>query len=182
MSTTLAQRAKTEQGTTVRSSEDEVNLALRLLILNGGRYTLTAEQLAEDGIEINRESLKRWRNISFPRRYFELRKGLGRDVGEEIAGRAFERALQADEAEQRYIAEAVAKIDRVHPDALARNALALAQAKGINVEKSQLLRDRPTEIKETRGVEELVKALERLGVAKKVDAIDVEVVEEEDVE
>lgn len=170
----LAQRMVTERGVTIRYAEDEVNLALRLLALNGGSYKPTVDQLASEGLQMTRETLRHWRDNAFPRRYYELRRELGRDVGEELAGRAFERAMQADQAEQEYIDKAIEKMDRVPPAHLAKSALALAQAKALNVQNSQLLRDRPTEIRETRGVDDLIGTLERLKVVKKPEVIDVD--------
>jgi hypothetical protein len=174
-------RAVTERGTQLVQTEAEVDLALRLLVLNGGKYKPTVEQLEAEGIAISRDSLRNWRDTAFPRRYYEIRRDLGRDVGEEVAGRAFERALEADAATAEYIEEAVAKKGKVPAEHLAKNALALSQVVSNSVDKAQLLRDRPTEIKEVRTVEAMVDDLERLGVAKKDDAIDAQVVGEEDV-
>ncbi len=177
---TPSTQAVTERGATLRHTEAEVDLALRLLALSGGELTQTSKQLKAEGISITRQSLRKWRDVCFPRRYHMVRQELGRDVGEEMAGRAMERALQADEAQSRYIEEAIKKLDQVEPEHLAKkNALALAQAMGISVEKAQLLRDRPTEIKEVRSVDENIAILERLGVLKRTDeAINAQVVEE----
>jgi hypothetical protein len=178
----LAQRVKTERGRTIRHSQDEVDLALSLLATNGGSYKPTVEALEEEGItDIPREKLRNWRDNAFPRRYTQLRRELGRDVGENVAGRALERAMQADEATQAYVEEALAKVGSVSPAHLAKNAASLADVMSKNVQISQLLRDRPTEIKEVRTVDVLVKNLEQLGVVKKEPAITVEVESEEDV-
>jgi len=99
-----------------------------------------------------------------------------------VAGRALERALQADDAQKLYIEKAVENVGEVNPDHLAKNALALANVMSQNVEKAQLLRDRPTEIRELKAADELVEELVRLGVAEKTDVVDAVVVEEEDVD
>lgn len=168
--------AVTESGTRTRSHDDEVNLALKLLALTSNA-TLTLEQLEAQGISLHRNTLRQWRDKYFPRRYAQIRRELGREVSEEVAGRALERALEADEAEQAYIQAALAKVEEVEPNHLAKNALALANAKSTNVEKAQLLRNQPTEIKRVN-VEEAISTLERLGVAKRVESeskvIDVE--------
>jgi len=179
----LAKRATTERGVRIRFSEDEVNLALKLLVLNGGSYKPTVEQLKAEGIDnIPREKLRHWRDKAFPRRYWQIRQELGRDVSENVAGRALERALQADDAQKLYIEKAVENVGEVNPDHLAKNALALANVMSQNVEKAQLLRDRPTEIRELKAADELVEELVRLGVAEKTDVVDAVVVEEEDVD
>jgi hypothetical protein len=170
--------AVSERGRVTRHSEAEVDLALKLMVLNGGRTMITEEQLASENVRVHRNTLKTWRDHSFPRKYAQIRHELGREVTEEIAGRALERAMQYDDAEKRYIKAALEKIDQVDPTHLAKNAGALANAKSASITAAQLLRDRPTEIVEHRSVDDLVSTLERLGVAKKDEAITVEVEED----
>jgi hypothetical protein len=160
--------AVSESGTPIRYADDVVNLALKLVVLNGGQLKPASEQLRAEGFDIHRNTLRDWRDRQFPRRYHQIRGELGQQVTEEIAGRALERALEADGAEQKYIEAAIARLDEVDATHLAKNALALANAKAQNIEKSQLLRERPTQITENRSVADLVGTLERLGVAKKV--------------
>jgi hypothetical protein len=173
--------AVTERGRRIESTQVEVDTALKLLALNGDKPKLACEQLAEEGIDLKPEALRMWRDRSFPRRYIQLRQELAKDVGEDIAGRAMEGAMQALEAQSKYIEAAVDKLDRVPPAHLANNVAALAQAVGVLVEKAQLLRDRPTEITEVRSIDENLAVLERYGVIKRQDTIDAEVLEESDV-
>lgn len=173
--------AVTERGKVIHKTEGEVKAALRLLALNGGQQRITCKQLRDEGLPIKEQTLAWWRDRSFPRLYMQIRKEVGGDVGEIIAGRALERALEADDVEKAYIEEAKAKVGEVDPNHLAKNALALSNAKANNVEKAQLLRGQPTEIVEV-DVNASIEVLERLGVAEKREAIDVEVLEEEDVE
>lgn len=183
--TAVAEKTKwavSERGKKIRHSEAEVDLALKLLVLNGGKTIVTEEQLLSENVRVHRNTLRTWRDHCFPRRYAQIRHELGREVTEEIAGRALEKAYLADDAEKQYIEEAIARVKEVDPNHLAKNALALANAKANNVQVAQLLRDRPTEITEHRGLEELVGTLQRIapGVVQVEDAIDAEVVEEED--
>jgi hypothetical protein len=163
--------AVTERGKVIHKTEAEVKGALRLLALNGGQQRITCKQLRDEGFPIKEQTLAWWRDRSFPRLYLQIRKEVGGDVGEQIAGRALERALEADDVERAYIEEAKAKVGEVDPNHLAKNALALSNAKANNVEKAQLLRGQPTEIVEV-DVNASIEVLERLGVAEK--AIDVE--------
>lgn len=174
--------AISERGKRLQHTEAEVDAALRLLVVNGGSPKATSKMLTEEGMPVNEKTIQWWRDNSFPMLYRRLRKELGREVGEQIAGKALERALQADEAEQAYIAAAIDRVDEVEPNHLAKNALALANAKATNIEKAQVLRHEPNEIVETRDVGDIVGVLERLGVAEKREAITAEVVEEEDVD
>ena len=174
------QFAVTERGKKMQRTEAEVDAILKTLASCGGNCKDAAKILDEEGLDIGWEALQGWRDRSFPHRYMQLRADMGREVAEKIAGNAMERALQADEAEQAYIAEAVKKLSEVDPNHLAKNALALANAKGKNIEGAQLLRDRPTEIRKV-DLTESIAVLERLGVVEKREEIDAEVIEEEDV-
>jgi hypothetical protein len=168
--------AVTERGKRIHKTEDEVKASLRLLVLNGGEVRRTAKQLRDEGLPVKEQTLGWWRDRSFPRLYMQLRKELGREVSEKIAGNALERALEADTAEKTYIAEAIAKVQEVSPDHLAKNALALANAKATNIEKAQVLRHEPSQIIEV-DVNASIEVLERLGVVDKT--IDAEVIGEE---
>ena len=157
--------AITERGTRLdKYTEGEVNLALRTLILSGGDVKGTVGALAEEGIVIKHDALRYWRDVAFSARYYKLREELAQTVGEEVAGRAMERALQADEAESRFIEKAVEKIEDVSPDRLASAARDLSGVKASNIEKAQLLRNKPTEIRETRDTGEILDQLRRLGI------------------
>lgn len=177
VSTPTKPLAISENGRQIFHHDDEVNLALKLIVLSNNRLSDVQEQLAEQGLTIHRNTLREWRERQFPRRYAQIRKDLGREINEEVAGRALERALEADDAERKYIQEAVARIGEVDANHLAKNALSLATAKATNVEKAQLLRGLPTERKQV-DVEEAISTLERFGVAKRVESesevIDVE--------
>jgi hypothetical protein len=171
---------ESEAGGNVNRPPEEVDMCLKVLILNGGDCKNTAIQLKEEGIKVDRGALAKWRDRMFPRRYAQLRRELGRDVSEEIAGRALERALELDKAEQAYIEEAQKRLGEVEPNHLARSAYALANAKGQNVDRAQLLRNQPTSIVRV-DLDDAVKTLERLKVVESIDgeAEDEEIVEAE---
>lgn len=170
---------ETENGGTVRRTPEEVDLCLKVLILNGGDAKGSQEQLRATGLDIERHSLTEWRDRAFPRRYSQLRRDLGREVSEEVAGRALERALELDKAEQVYIGKALAKVDEVDANHLAKNAYALANAKSQNVEKAQLLRNQPTSIQRVDW-EDAMRILERLNVAQSIES-EVEVFDAEEI-
>lgn len=169
---------ESESGGNVNRTPEEVDICLKVLILNGGDCKNTSIQLEEEGIKVNRDGLRKWRDTMFPRRYAQLRRELGRDVSEEIAGRALERALELDKAEQAYIEEAEKRLGEVDPNHLARSAYALANAKGQNVDRAQLLRNQPTSIVRV-DLDDAVKTLERLKVVESIDGEAEEIVEAE---
>jgi hypothetical protein len=159
-------------------TDEEVNLCLRLLILNGGRLSRTCNQLAQQDFKITRETLRTWRDDLFPARFARLRIDLEPEVREGIAGQAMEIAYLAAEAEREYIEEARSKIGEVDANHLAKNVHNLANAKATNIQTAQLLRDRPTAIIENRSLEDMIGSLERLGVIKPTDdVVDGEAVE-----
>lgn len=74
--------------------------------------------------------------------------------------------MEADDAQRAYLQASIQKVGEVSPDHLAKNALALANAQSVNIEKAQLLRGQPTSIEEV-DVNVSIEVLERLGVAEK---------------
>jgi hypothetical protein len=134
----------------------------------GGKSKRTADQLAEEGVEVNAEALRSWRDRSFPQRYAEIRRELGHDVGERVAGQALERALQADELLQNCSRSPRKSSTTSHPLTLL-NRPTPSPKPSRRIPNAQLLRDRPTEITEVRSVEENLATLERCGVIKKVE-------------
>lgn len=161
--------AISERGKKLQVTQKEVDDALKLLAANGGKITLTAEQLEEAGAQVNYNQLRHWSKVSFPHRYLQLRAELQAEIGENVAGRLMERALQADEAQQKYIDEAVNKLSEVPAEHLAKNVASLSTAKSQDIQMSQLLRDRPTEIKRI-DVNAAISVLEKLGVVEKPPA------------
>lgn len=173
--------AVTERNRRIEFTTDEVEAALTLLAANGGKPKRTAEQLAEQGLEVAAEALRSWRDRSFPKRYEAIRREQRRDIGEKIAGQAFERVLEADELLAKLLKETEDKLGTIPPAHLAKAVQSIAQAKSANIQDAQLLRDQPTEIKEVRGIDECFATLERYNVIpKRPDTIEVNVVEESD--
>jgi hypothetical protein len=179
---TGSQLAVTERGTRLdKFTEDDVNAALRALVLSGGDVSKTVELLADDnGLLVSHDQLRYWRDVAFTTRYYAIRKELGTEVGEQVAGRAMESAIAADEAEKLFISQAVERVADMSPDKLPSAARDMAQVKANNIEKSRLLRDRPTEIKEVRDTGAILDELRRLGILKadpRIDSIEGEATE-----
>jgi hypothetical protein len=87
----------------------DVTFTLTRLIVNGN-LAATVEELADAEIVVTKRQLRDWRDRVFRNRYFTLRQELARDAEEEIAGRAFERALQADQMQELIIGRAGQKV------------------------------------------------------------------------
>src|SRR5262245_48807299 len=122
--------AVTERGNQLpKHTEADVELGLRLLVLSGNDTSKTCAALHEEGIHTKQSDLRYWRDVAFPTRYTEIRRELAADVGEEVAGKAMERAIQYDAAETKLIEATVTKLDEIEPNRLAASALAMARAK-----------------------------------------------------
>lgn len=156
-----------------RFTEHERQLALTELALSGGNCGLAERRLAARGVNHPGErTLRDWktRHADQYEKAVELVQGkisefIARDQ-EEIALRTAPVVIEAVEATRRQIAEG--KCDR--PSTAARD---LATVTGIAVDKGQLLRNRPTQIVESRNAEEILRRLQELAPdAIKVEPID----------
>ena len=79
-----------ERGVQVRHTDQEVDAALEVLIICGGVLKRAAKILKEEGLTMNRDTLRDWRDRQFPRRFAELRHKLAPAISENVAGRALE--------------------------------------------------------------------------------------------
>ncbi len=69
--------------------------------------------------------------------------------------------MHAIDAEERFIAQSVARIDEVPARDLARGARNLAQVAASNLERAELLSGKPTAHVKVDQLDELVEAMER---------------------
>jgi hypothetical protein len=172
--------AETEKGRVLdQYTFGDIETTFKTLILNGGNIPRTKQILADEGLTLGYDTIRQWRDRWFPQRYREIRSELAPELSEEVAAKAMERAIQADDAEELYLRHAVQRVEEVSPDKLAPGVLALAKAKAENIDKAQLLRDRPTEIKEVRDTAALLDVLRRAGVINRdPEFLDAEVIED----
>src|SRR5213075_2341378 len=126
------------------------------LATNGGSAAKALPACKEAGLEVSAQTLHQWQTLKFPARYAEIRRELAAQVNEKVAGDALENALAAGEVQAQAIQDLAVKLNELDPKDLAPAIRALAQSKDSDVKVAQLLRDRPTEIKETRSVQELM--------------------------
>jgi hypothetical protein len=147
-----------------RFNDEEIDTALLTLALCSGTSRRASAELGAVGIDVDQSTLHRWRTALHTRRYERLYKEQLPRIGERVALRCEELAeSQADLA-----ARLVRAIDEKLPDIPARDlpgALRNVEtAKAINVDKSALLRGKPTQIVERRDAGELIRRLNALGV------------------
>ena len=157
MSTTL---------TKSRYTEEQIETALTVLALCGGRARMAADQLAErHDLPIDESTLRWWRDKSHTDRYTQLAADQESKVRERVAAQCEQVMFAATAAELEALTQlrqAIARGDipsRELPGAI-RN---LSTAKGINFDKAAAARDRPTAIVEYRAPDEVLSALKSMG-------------------
>jgi hypothetical protein len=161
--------AVTESGRTIHEhSEKDVTDALNFLVLTASPKR-AATLMCDLGHDISERKLKHWRDHAFRTRYYNIRRELAQEIGEELAGKAFERALQADEVQATMIERLGSEVAEIDAKDLPKGIQALASAKSSDIEKAQLLRDKPTSIEEKRSVTELFAELRSLNVVVNED-------------
>ena len=151
----------------------DVERALTELAVTGGRPNIAVKRLRDAGFHIPVQTLCYWRDESHTQRYEEIRAEVAPRIREVVADECESLAVAYAQAERETLGtfDANSLEQREKPGAI-RN---LATAKAINVDKAQLLRDRPTAIVQRSTAEELLRSLGDLdGTASEI--LDAEVV------
>jgi hypothetical protein len=153
-----------------RHTEEEIEAGLTEVALSAGSTTLASQRLAERGVDISRKVLEQWKNRRHTDRYARIREQQAAAIQRRVAA-------QHEDLAQRSVAVALKALERVEqelpnipprdlPGAL-RN---IATTAGISSDKLMLLRERPLPVAPPqRSTEELIRALEGMGVAKWVE-------------
>ena len=134
--------------------------------------------LAAAGIERlpSDRALRYWKRSMYRDRYHEILQTRAKDLEEIVAQNGIELALNAQQVKLEAMKQVAARIgatDAVEASTILRN---LAQAEAGSVQMSGQIRNRPGfGDKDTRSLQQIAKALERLGVASvEGDAEDIE--------
>jgi hypothetical protein len=146
-------------------------IALTMLVTCGGNVAEASRRLkAEHGLKVNVRVIKLWRDQQ-PLRYEELRKEHAPRVEAALVEDMLENAVRLTKAERMMIEHAVEGLEKGDVSAVeaAKMARDFSQARTQNIDKRQLIQGKPTAIKETRSLAEIVAALEARGLARKVD-------------
>lgn len=135
---------------------------------------MAREYLKEHGYEADIKKLKAWRDVRFADRFQELRKEISPKIEAMLADDMLSNARLASEVEGIAIQHTKTMLEKGEVQDPSRVARDLSQVRSQAIDKRLALEGRPTKITETRNVEEVVRALEGLGVVKAVDATVVE--------
>ena len=142
----------------------DVATGLRALALYGGNAQKAAKALLAEGRPIPAKTLTQWRNGKHAVEYEDIVHELRQAIGQKVSDEAMEVAAAASEVEAELIAETKAQLHDIPAKDLAKAALNMSQIKRTNIESARLLRNEPTQITETRNVDESIEELRSLGV------------------
>lgn len=158
-------------------TDAEVELGLTQLARNSGNAAKTSREL-----KVPESTLKLWRKNNQPR-YLEIQEQVIPQIRAKVAERAAEIADQAAEVEEEALALLRAKL----PDMDARDVSGamrnISTTKGISLTHLNTYQAPPNDGRNSSGIEEVFKGLERLGLLAKPDQVDAkaEVIEDAEV-
>jgi hypothetical protein len=139
---------------------DELELALNILAMEGGRPTRTAELLASQGVKIPPQTLSDWKT-RWADRYHDICTNLQEQRAERMAARAEDVAIRAAELELELLDQLAAQKGQLKAAETAGAIRNVTTTKTLNVEKViNPLRNRPSHITEIRNSDEILRALE----------------------
>lgn len=142
-----------------RYSEEEVERGLQTVALVGGNCAEASRRL-----DMPEETLRVWAKEMHADRYREIRTELVPQIHAKVAQDSEDLALSLAEAEKQTLEQFMGQIEELDPKDTTTALRNLTVSKGINVEKAQLGRDRPTAIVQQRELAYVRAALQQLGV------------------
>lgn len=141
---------------------EEIDRGLMELCIHGDAKG-AAQALKRDGITIAERTLQDWRH-SRAERLAEIEQQVVAPTRERLARLSEQRAIQQDEVERVLTEQLLRLRHALKPGELAGAVRNISTAKAINVDKSSLLRGMPTEIRETRNADEILKRWQAAGL------------------
>lgn len=140
-------------------TEAEVEKGLQVLALCNGNRRLAAKQLEDDGAPIPADTLRYWME-NRPDDYDRIKARVLPAMQEMIAEGTEAIALKLIDLEAKAIEQLDDKIAELKPAEAAGALRNISTSKGINVDKAQLLRGRPTSIPVALDAESLLRGLQ----------------------
>jgi hypothetical protein len=145
----------------------------QLVALNEERDAAGEEQLRLPSVR----TLRYWIQGPFRNRYHEITVASARQLEELIASQGVENAIAMGKAEQDALKQTMAGLanaNGVEASQILRN---ISMAKATSIEKSLLLRGRPTVITAETPLEQIARELQQMGIVEVIDSTAEEVVE-----
>lgn len=149
----------------------EVEEALMALALNGGNFKRTSEGLMAEGRDLSPRRLRSWSTEVYPGRYELAQTRVAEELDKRLIGMAQAAAVNALDVTTLALEQTREKLEAGGYEDPARVARDTAVVMGVNVDKSQVLRNRPFEVQESRDAQQLMRALvARIGGPAAVDS------------
>jgi len=180
----LAKYAQTEVGTSLRNfTIEDVELALRILAYNGTSYTTTSRILEEDySISVHTSTLKRWATSHFANRYVAIQQSLDQEISQKLSGELTDVAIRASDVQKQVIDKLNQNLNDLETKDLSATAKNLSQVINPAIEKTQLLRGKPTERTESKDAEKIIAKLAEMGLVKNAQSLDIDIDDAEVIE
>jgi hypothetical protein len=147
-----------------RFNDEEIDTALVTLALCAGNTRRASAELRAVNIEVGQSTLHKWRTGLHCERYERLYRQQLPRISERVAQRCEELAESQAELAARLVHEIGRNMAEIPARDLPGALRNVETAKAINVDKSALLRGRPTQIVERRDASELLRKLQATGV------------------
>jgi hypothetical protein len=141
------------------TEDTRIERGLMALAANNGNARKASKFLAEDGIEVPHQTLWRWANKVHADRYEEMRADALPKVRAQAADAHMDLMTRNMELEADLLEDLKENRHKLEPRDMSTAARNAAVGTAIHTDKAQLLNDQPTEIRNTRDVTELLRAL-----------------------
>ena len=152
---------------------DTVNAALTELALVGGSARRAIPRLQEKGVDVARSTLELWRDDQHAELYASIRDDRAAQVQRVIAAEHEDLAIRGAEVTRALLERTRENLDEIPARDLPGAVRNIATATAIATDKALMARERPVAMPaETRSIDELVRGLIALGVAREVGVTD----------
>lgn len=161
-------------------SDEDIELGLTLLARHDGNAKAAARNC-----KISAATLRRWRSVH-PERYLEIQREVIPEIRARVSERALEIAEKAADVEQDALAKLHEELPNLEGRELANALRNVSTTKGISLTHANNFQAPPEAPKEATDIAAVIAGLQRLGIAKVVQAeqgeaekvLDAEVVED----
>jgi len=180
----LKANAQTEVGTTLRDfSIEDVELALRMLAYHGTSYSKVSTILDKEyQLSVHSNTLKRWATVQFANKYAAIQQELDTQISNKLSGELTDIALQATDLQKEVINTLSHNLSDLDTKDLSVTAKNLSSVINPAIEKTQLLRGKPTQRTESKDAEKIIAKLAEMGLVKNPEKLDIEITDAEIVE
>lgn len=163
-----------------RYSETDREEGLHAIALHGGSYKKAAKYLEDQGNPISENTLKGFRR-NHPERYYEITKNVAPLIREKLAAKAESAAIELGDLEIKAMKKLEESLKSMEPQHVSQAMKNIITSKAIQIDKANVLRGMPSEIKEHRNPDDIFKAIgHKLGMTIEGSAEEIKPKEIED--